>query len=607
MSVLYSLKVNRDLLDYKFDGYKLTLDPLAIHRLSLFNAVESPKLPADLFSYQHLKVFGVVNKLFLDPWNEDGLYFVDSASGIHCAHLDPKMNCSLLKERKVVELDKSSERQSRVAMTLSFPDAEHAVVANGLSGLKIYETGVRGEGGGNWKNCYEGEPLGPDCMFLIQHSSITSSITPPSIDVILTLVCKNDSTKPAASLHITKLHWLTFQTDTKGEYELKRERTLETSGGPDYGVVEGGRVFVASEKPVKFVHDSVNAISEIKDEEDEEEKYIQNSEAAEAESIYNWLQKGSEITLYMRLQDHVSKSDITCDISTNHVRLVVKDEVILDGDLCAPVLLDASTWTLSDHCLLEIYLEKVDSGNNWDEVVKGDARGRRVIDEEQIAIINQELRPYDSNDQAVNSNIPFNLQQLEECDQLSSDSAALYCFDGLNHQLLLKVNISNHQWLFSNPAAHTNIPCICLRHDVDGLVFQLSNLRDNVQGDWNNGEDAEDNKEDELPFSWQHTGTLHAFGYLQASKQQKKFTACSPDFTFVAIAENQRHVFIYRQPVAISTSLRNRKTNEMVSRVAKQHLVTLECNHTVEGLIATTNRLYILTTQSLYCVQVVHE
>ena len=123
-----------------------------------------------------------------------------------------------------------------------------------------------------------------------------------------------------------------------------------------------------------------------------------------------------------------------------------------------------------------------------------------------------------------------------------------------------------------------------------------------LKTDWNNREDAE--KPDELESTWHHTATLHAFGYLQASKQQKKFTVCATDFSFVVIAEDKKHIFIYKQPEKIKTSLRNRKTSERVETLAKQHLVSLECSQTVEGIMATRHRLFILTSQSLYCVQV---
>lgn len=47
-------------------------------------------------------------------------------------------------------------------------------------------------------------------------------------------------------------------------------------------------------------------------------------------------------------------------------------------------------------------------------------------------------------------------------------------------------------------------------------------------------------------WSMRHEGNLHAFGYVQASKQQKKFMDCSPDLGYALIAESHRHVFLYK-------------------------------------------------------------
>jgi hypothetical protein len=73
------------------------------------------------------------------------------------------------------------------------------------------------------------------------------------------------------------------------------------------------------------------------------------------------------------------------------------------------------------------------------------------------------------------------------------------------------------------------VPAICLRHDVDGCVWQLESPQEN--GHW--------------PCT--HIGTFPAFGYVQASKQQKKFCTCAPgtsNFVFFL-------VFFLRPPLLL--------------------------------------------------------
>nr|CAD7416679.1 unnamed protein product [Timema poppensis] len=137
-----------------------------------------------------------------------------------------------------------------------------------------------------------------------------------------------------------------------------------------------------------------------------------------------------------------------------------------------------------------------------------------------------------------------------------------------------EVNLGGLQWLFNVQLEPTSVPAICLRHDVDGCVWQAgpTTLED---ADW----------------PCQHVGTFLAFGYVQASKTQKKFTVCSPDLSYVAVCEATRHIYLYRQPSTISTELRNRRTGEHVAHVAKQQLVSIDSTSEVLGVHASNHVL----------------
>jgi hypothetical protein len=76
-----SLRPNRELLNPKFDGYKLSSDQLAVESASLPNAVNIVRLKDDVFSYLHVKAFAWTNHLVVDNWSHIAgkilLYFVD--------------------------------------------------------------------------------------------------------------------------------------------------------------------------------------------------------------------------------------------------------------------------------------------------------------------------------------------------------------------------------------------------------------------------------------------------------------------------------------------------------------------------------------------------
>ena len=123
----------------------------------------------------------------------------------------------------------------------------------------------------------------------------------------------------------------------------------------------------------------------------------------------------------------------------------------------------------------------------------------------------------------------------------------------------------------------------CLRNDVDGFIWQASS--------------------DTSPESniWQHVGVLNAFGYVMASKQQRRFCSCSEDMSMGIIADAQRHVYIYRQKVNVLSPVRNRKTGVQISSVAKQQVISIDCTpNYIIGLHITNTKLFLLTEKKLF-------
>lgn len=93
-------------------------------------------------------------------------------------------------------------------------------------------------------------------------------------------------------------------------------------------------------------------------------------------------------------------------------------------------------------------------------------------------------------------------------------------------------------------------------------------------------------------------------GYVQASKRDKKFATCAPNFSYAALAECIKRVFIYRQPSAVDTVLFNRKQGRQIGQIAKQQVANVESNDPVLGFQATNERLFILTTKNIFILKV---
>ncbi|PKU49540.1 hypothetical protein llap_93 [Limosa lapponica baueri] len=362
-----SLQVKRLLLDPKFEGYKLSLEPLACYQLGLDAAVAEVKLRDDQYTLDHMRAFGMYNYLHLDSWYQDNVYYVDQFGRV--------MNLSV---------------------TL--------IVFN--------------------------EELGSP--FIIAHSVSFVKSDMHSVAVLLLRVEKDELDTKGSGFHIT-LEWVTI------------------------------------------------------------------AEISKEDPLYYWQQTEDDVTVTVHIPQDITKDDI-------------------------------------------------------------------------------------KNPNPEKENPPCNAQELEECDAFLEDSASLCRFDGDTLKVTHVINLGSNQYLFSVVVDPREMPCFCLRHDVDALLWQPHS--------------------DQPENMWEHIATFNALGYVQASKQDKKFMACAPDYSYAALCECLRRVFIYRQPTPLSTVLYNRKEGRQVGQVAKQLVTTLEASDPILGFQATSERLFVLTTKTLFLIKV---
>jgi hypothetical protein len=130
---------------------------------------------------------------------------------------------------------------------------------------------------------------------------------------------------------------------------------------------------------------------------------------------------------------------------------------------------------------------------------------------------------------------------MEECDEYPAATAALMRIDRkqqrITNQVLLaelfltgfKLNLNHqasldsHQWILNVVTDPGNVHSICVRHDVDAIVWQPQLPLE-----------KRDEAGDGVDFDWncKHIATFPALGYVQASKERKKFTLSSPGGEF---------------------------------------------------------------------------
>ncbi|XP_028819791.1 nudC domain-containing protein 1 [Denticeps clupeoides] len=575
----YSLKVNRDLLDPNFESYRLSLDPLPTYTVELDAAVAEVKLKDSQYTLEHMRAFAMYNHLHTDPWYEDSVYFVDSRGRL--LNLTVTLDTALGKPREVFHLTSDPGLcAEQLCASLSFTSATWAALSDGAGMLYLLRTGRRGEAALNkWESLYT-ESLGEPFTILHSVSHVQAGLH--SIELLLLRVLPDpDDTKGGG--FCTCLEWVTVASDAGQEeqrkYGVKKRRVMKGRSVPHYAAVEpqGQGLMVAAEKPFSFTEVDGVALEE------------PNTDPMETtEPIYFWQQTEEDVTVCVRLPEGTTKDDIRFRLTAERLSVGVQGYCpLLEGQLHAAVDPQASTWIIKDDKSLEVSLQKRSEGPMWVELVVGDRRGEYVVSEEQAALLHQRLSHLTAEDLNTNpdkEHPPCNSQELEDCDVFPEDSSSLMRFDGVTLKPTHIVNLSSHQYLFTVEANPPEMPCLCLRHDVDALLWQP--------------------RPDQPNAMWEHVATFSALGYVQASKREKKFSACAPNFSYAALGECLRRVFLYRQPSPVDTVLFNRKLGRQVGQVAKQQVASLDTSEPVLGFQASNERLYVLTSSNLFILKI---
>ncbi|XP_020639129.3 nudC domain-containing protein 1 isoform X1 [Pogona vitticeps] len=577
-----SLRVKRLLLDPKFEGYKLSLEPLASYQVQLESPVAEVKLRDDQYTLDHMRAFGMYNYLHLDSWYQDNVYYVDQLGRV--MNLSVTLDTALKKPREVFRLPRDLIAcDNRLCASVHFTSSTWATLSDGTGRLYLIQTGKRGNGScEKWEILFSEEFESP---FIIVHSISFLQSDIHSVGVLLLRVEKDESDVQGSGFHVS-LEWVTIAKRSKeGDqgYEIVKRRVLQGKSVPHYAALEpsGDGLMVISYKPYAFARSDEN-----KQDESEKEK----AEEKRKEPLYYWQQTEDDLTITFRLPEDFTKEDIQIRFSPDHLNIALKDPLSpeLEGTLFSSIDHESSTWVIKDKSL-EISLVKREEGPLWPELIIGDAQGEYIMDLAQNAAVAEHLMHLTSdemNPDPTKENPPCNAQELEECDIFLEDSTSLCRFDGNTLNVTHVVNLGSNQYLFSAVVEPKEMPCFCLRHDVDALL-------------WQPHPDQED--------KWEHISTFNALGYVQASKQDKKFMACAPNRSYSALCECLRRVFIYRQPTPLSTVLYNRKEGRQVGQVAKQLVATLETHDPVLGFQATNERLFVLTTKVLFIIKVCTE
>lgn len=198
----------------------------------------------------------------------------------------------------------------------------------------------------------------------------------------------------------------------------------------------------------------------------------------------------------------------------------------------------------------------------------------------------------------------FTGDELEECDRMDGDECRpgvesngsgggsnelmLRRFDARTLKCTHKSYMNDTRFLMDVRLSAQEPTALCLRHDVDACVWQPHDVTTPSSACW-----------------LTHEHTFHAFGYVQASKQEAKFRLAPRDSSYACVVDARKHVFVYKQSAdKVAGVLRNRKTGQVTSHVAKQYLISLDKDDEICGAYAANEFLLVLMPRDCFVFRI---
>ncbi|KAM3727630.1 NudC domain-containing protein [Dirofilaria immitis] len=586
------IKPDPSLLDANFDGYKLSLDPSPTYSHPLQVPVRELQTSNIQYGFEHIKLFSDINYLVYDPYASDSKQrrFVTILLDLHLCSISFDVQTkkfSICKNYTVIAapLDEK-EVQDRYPATISFPDAGYAFVSNGFGRLTMYITGDRCSATA-WEECLSIQPLIANDEvnpFII----IESRYIENKYDVLLRSIVPNRKSSSQGNFS-NKIIWLTI-TSENGKMNVTEFRSIICTGHIEMVTFDKlpESLIIISTGDLTFCG---NGISTSDTTDQEMKKEYQDETVKLSKKRYAWSQTGTDVAAVFTCDETISKRDVSLSLSATSVHLSVKGTILVGGILGGSIDPASSTYTIDDN-KLELFLAKNEGSlTNWSELVLGDDQGIYEVDPESLNIASKMLERFTSESQVLDSGGAcqnFNTEQMEDCDISADDICKIRWLNCASQKLSHQSDISTHSFLFS-VCLDSGPRFFCIRMDVDGILWRFTEESRKVQ----------------------HHATFNAFGYVQASKTQRKFSTCPADCSYAVIVEAKRHAFVYWQSSTLTSDLRNRKTGRQAG-VAKQQLISLSkspelCDasavtENIVGVYADNEFLFILTTTDIFAV-----
>ncbi|XP_015110562.1 nudC domain-containing protein 1 [Diachasma alloeum] len=538
MPKIVDLRPKKELLNVKFEKYQFSTQIVPVtEEIKLSKKVTHLEPSPGQDSLLEARLFAFHNHLFQSPY-DDSCWFFDEDENLWCLESPNTLH-------HVHSLPKSPTKSYN--STIAFASQWFIALSNGGGALHIL-----------MKNQDQQKviPIEADSGVLLAARHVLND----NALVLVMVSTIEENSKKRSKIILLNYSVKSQENFSENSIELSRRQELMVNGAVDYVHIEssGDFIDVLSGDSVKFTVDSMTPIDDASSSDKSELKIPK----------YYWSQDADSLTVWLKIPERHKDARADVKVTATSLAVTVEDSVLMQGECQFRIDEGTATWS-RDKDTFRMEVTKQEGGQMWSELIRGDTGGEHLPNEGLAAEIHSRLshlctdQPEGATAQPA---IGFNAEQLEECD-LEGDQSYLQRIDLQEHLTThLAILGTNNRLLF------TQTHRLCIRQDHDGCVWSLLE----APNDWN----------------VQHESTFPGFGYVEASKSNKKFCISPQNGDYVAIVEHNRHAFIYEKP-------------GLDAKVAKQKIVDLGAEALpIMGAVATDDHLILLTQDKLYKLKV---
>lgn len=656
------IEVNRNLYNFKFEGYKLNLNTdikIIHHNLPSKVGVNSVKT----YSHTPFKIIEArnrINFIFKNPWYSYGFFYIDENYSLVYILIDETTFEATY--YNLFKIEEPSDENKNEYPTVAFVNENLLVLSDGAFNGNIYVLNFSDELKMvnvikviskkkliEQNNFYEQNVYPVNLMYAkLSHDKksifILGYVYNANITNNLTTLDKSKMNKTTKTVFIVSLCEISIETSSlTASTDLKLISATKCSNSPIYGSIEDyineknatqketsineGNYVVISENDA--FHEYISLVNNEKEADriqnqdqnstDNNESMVMEKQNEQIENqqprhtnLYKWYQEMDDITLYLNTFE-LDKHRVLCKFSKRKIELSVIDRnnelvEIFNDELWDEVVPEECIWTIEknktkDGSIITLHFEKKNQVH-WIQMFKEDDNVLETLDPSELANIKERLLMFTGNDNQKEGPYPNinSIQQTEECDMEKSPLSFVRVSQA--GQITDINQGSGFKWLCTSfPTLETpyymfddnhynpqqnDVPqdlsitqYLCLKQDVDGIILKLENHLD-----------------------MSHCAVFNAFGFVEASKRNKKFAYISNDFEYALIAETSKLVYLYGQP-----------TDEEAKRnVASQYLIDVsnpdfhatpnvdEKEELIHGIAQLDRHIFMILKRSSFCI-----